>query len=405
MAKQTLEFTRTIQAAPEMVFRALTNGTALREWLCDTALFDARPGGNYYAAWNSGYYATGQVLKLTAPSKLTLTWLGRGYPEATEVKIAVAKKKAGAVVTVTQAGVGTGKKWGSAYAEVKDGWEKSLENLQSVLETGEDLRFTLRPMLGVSGLEDVDAATAARLKLPAARGLRLDGTVEGMGARAAGLQKDDVLVGLGRQKVQNYATLLTALQAYRGGDTVEVVYYRDGVKQSAPMTLSRRALPAIPGTAAELAEAMRAVFAGGDATLERVLAGVTEAEADYRTRPGEWNVKETLAHLIANERDSHIYMVDLIASDERVGGFQANSDLRLKAIAQAYGTAAALVEELKRNEAETVAVLAGLPEAFIAEKRTYWRLAYSLLAANTHVDEHAEQITNAVAAARAAGKG
>ena len=406
MAKQTLEFTRTIQAAPETVFRALTNATALREWLCDTALFDARPGGNYYVAWNSGYYATGQVVKLTAPSKVTLTWLGRGYPEATEVKISVAKKKAGTVVTVAQVGVGTGKKWGNAYAEVKDGWEKSLENLQSVLETGEDIRFTLRPMLGVSGLNDVDAEIATRLKRPAARSLRIDGTVEGMGARAAGLQKDDVVVGMGRAKVQNYATLVTALAAHRGGDTVEVTYYRDGVKQTTPMTLSRRPLPEIPATAAALTEAVRAVFAASDATLDRVLAGVTESEADYRPGPGEWNVKETLAHLITGERDSHQFYIDWIASEERLGGFQANSDLRLKAVVAGYGTVAALVEELKRNEAETLALLAGLPESFVAEKRTYWRLAYSLLAGTSHVEEHAEQITNAVAAARAAaGKG
>src|SRR5215212_4349325 len=105
MAKKAIPFTRTIQAAPEAVFRALTSATALREWFCDTALFDPAPGGSFYVAWNTGYYATGQVKKIDAPRKLQLTWQGRGEPAPSEVKINVAQKKAGTVVTLTHAGV------------------------------------------------------------------------------------------------------------------------------------------------------------------------------------------------------------------------------------------------------------------------------------------------------------
>ncbi len=403
MAKQPIIVTRTIAAAPETVFRALTNATALREWFCDVALFDPTPGANFYCAWNSGYYATGQVLKLDAPRKLTLGWHGRGEPAPTEAKITVAKKKAGAVVTVTHAGAGTGKKWGPAAAEIAAGWEKGLENLQSVLETGEDLRFTLRPMLGVSGLEELTDALVARLKLPVTRGVYIDGTVEGMGARAAGLQKDDVMVTLSKHKLWNYPSLLTALGGHRAGDTVEVVYYRDGAKQKTQMTLSKRPLPAIPATAVELAAALRANYAASDTELEHALAGITEAEADFRAGPDEWTVKEVVAHLLLGERDTHPYLVEWIASDERPQpGYQGNSHLRTRATAEAYGTLAALVDELKRHEAETVAVAAGLPEAFVAEKRTYWRMASTLLQNNTHIAEHSAQIAAAVAAARAA---
>jgi len=404
MAKQAkITVTRTIPAAPEVVYRALTNATALREWFCDTALFEATAGSHFYLAWNSGYYATGQVSKLDAPRKLTITWQGRGEPAESEAKVTLAKKKAGTVVTITHEGVGTGKKWGRAAEEVTHGWEKGLENLQSVLETGEDQRFTLRPMLGVSGLTELNEALIARLKLPVTRGVHIDGTVEGMGARAAGLTKDDVLVTMAKHKLWNFPSLTTALAGHRAGDTVEVVFYRGGEKQKTQMTLSKRPLPAIPATAAELAEAVRPNFTAGDALLDAALAGVSEAEADYRASPDEWNVKEVLAHLITGERDSHQYFVELINSDERATfGYGGNSNLRVKATAVAYGTVAALVEELKRNEAETVAIAAGLPEAFVAARRTYWRLAYSLLQNSTHINEHAEQITATVAAARQA---
>ncbi len=404
MAKQAkITVTRTIPAAPAVVFQALTNATALREWFCDTALFDATAGSHFYFAWNSGYYATGEVTKIEAPRKLTITWRGKGDPAESVAKLTVAKKKAGSVVTVTHEGVGTGKKWGSAAEQMTAGWERGLENLQSVLTSGEDQRFTLRPMLGVSGLNELNEGLIERLKLPVTRGVHIDATAEGMGARAAGLTKDDVLVTLAKHKLWNYPSLTAALSGQRAGDTVEVVYYRGGENQKTQMTLSQRPLPAIPDTAAALAEAVRANFAAGDAVLDAALAGVSAAEADYRAAPEEWNIKEVLAHLISGERDSHQYFVELINSDERATfGFGGNSNLRVKATAEAYGSAAALVEELKRNEAETVAIAAGLPDEFVAARRTYWRLAYALLQNSNHIGEHAEQITANVAAVRQA---
>jgi uncharacterized protein YndB with AHSA1/START domain len=41
-----------------MVYRAFTNSTALREWLCDTATVSPRLGGGF-TAWNG--YAYGSV--------------------------------------------------------------------------------------------------------------------------------------------------------------------------------------------------------------------------------------------------------------------------------------------------------------------------------------------------------
>ena len=48
----------------------------------------------------------------------------------------------------------------------------------------------------------------------------------------------------------------------------------------------------------------------------------------------------------------------------------------------------------------TVAMAAGLPEEFVARKRTYWRLAYNLLSTPYHYHEHCKQIQVLVAAAK-----
>jgi hypothetical protein len=48
--------------------------------------------------------------------------------------------------------------------------EKSLDNLVSVLETGEDLRFTLRPMIGI-GASDFDEEIARQIGVPGNMGI------------------------------------------------------------------------------------------------------------------------------------------------------------------------------------------------------------------------------------------
>jgi hypothetical protein len=59
-----------------------------------------------------------------------------------------------------------------------------------------------------------------------------------------------------------------------------------------------------------------------------------------------------------------------------------------------------LLEELRHNESETVAMLAALPDDFVNRKRSYWRMANSIAQGAGHVDDHARQIEAAVAAAR-----
>jgi len=397
---QSLKFKRTVNAPPAEVYRMFTNSTALREWLCDAAQADPRKGGRVHFWWNVGYYTTGEYAAFVPDKKVAFTWRGQGDPDVTSVQVSLATKDGNTRVTLTHADVGAGKAWAATVQGFQHEWTKNLENLQSVLETGHDLRFTLRPLLGVSGIEELNPKTAAKLGVPVSEGIRLDGVVDGLGAQAAGLQKDDVLVSFGRKKVAGWGSVVGVLQTHRAGDEVKVIFYRGGEKRTTMLKLSPRPMPEVPATAEALAEAVRKQYGDLDAELAQCFDGVSEDETARRPASGEWSAKEIVAHLIIGERDTHAWIADLIGGQERwTDSFIGNDLSRHRATAAIYATLPALLEERKRNEAETVAMLAALPAEFVARKGSYWRLGYSQLSLADHTREHFGQIRAAIEAA------
>jgi hypothetical protein len=77
-------------------------------------------------------------------------------------------------------------------------------------------------------------------------------------------------------------------------------------------------------------------------------------------------------------------------------GYFDNLPMRVEATVAAYPALADLVEELRRNFAETCEMVARLPESFLARKGTYWRLGYNALNFSTHVSEHLAQVKAAL---------
>lgn len=73
-----------------------------------------------------------------------------------------------------------------------------------------------------------------------AQGVALGGVRAGSPAERAGLQAGDVIVRFGGVRVTNLEDLVFALRAKRAGDTVEVVYQRDGAEHLTRATLERR---------------------------------------------------------------------------------------------------------------------------------------------------------------------
>jgi hypothetical protein len=196
-------------------------------------------------------------------------------------------------------------------------------------------------------------------------------------------------------------TLNKALNAHSAGDTVEVSFYRDGEKQSVIMTLSGRPIPGIPPTAQGLADAVAVLYKDIETMLDEFLAGVSEEEASFKPSPSEWSIKGNLAHFIQGERFFQQYIAELVSGYERFADdYGGNVDGLIEATIAAYPTTQEMVQEYKRNMAETLYFLAKLPDEFVANKGLYWQLAYGLLQDPYHFNSHLTQMQAALKAAR-----
>jgi hypothetical protein len=351
-------------------------------------------------AWNSGFYTAGEYAGLEPEGKVAFSWRGRDDPGVSQVHVTITPQESGALVHLEHTLPKTGEEWGMTTQEIEAGWRGSLENLASVLGTGEDLRFTRRPMLGINP-SDFNAEIAHKLGVPVDSGVRIDNTVEGMGAQAAGLQSDDVIVGLDGKEVTGFASLPAILQRRQAGDIIEVRFYRGAELHSVQMELSRRALPEIPATCAELAERVRASQAKVLADLNAFFQPVSDAEATFKPAPDEWSALEVMAHLLQGER----YWQFIIA--EMVTGFENWSDdwggnlgAQVQATVRALPTVADMLTAYQRSCIETVALYECLPAEFEHRKGAFWRLAYAALEAPAHFFAHLDQMKTAIAAAR-----
>ena len=397
----TFTFKQTVNAPPAEVYRAFTHATALRDWLCDAAQAEARLDGRLYLWWGSGFYMSGAFTALEPGKKLVFTWDGKGEPAPTKVQVSLATKNGGTAVTLTHSGVGSGTAWASTVHAIMKDWPESLANLASVLETGIDLRYANRPRLGIF-FGEFNPQVAQKLNVPVKKGIYLEGTAEGSGARTAGLQKDDVIVQFDGKNVDVYS-LGGVVQKHKAGDKVPVVFYRVGQKMTAPLELSRFPIPDVPPTAAELAEVVRKNYVDLAAELAKALEGVTEEEASHKAGV-EWSLKELVCHFIAMERDFQSWVADML-NDTPVNDFlemRPNVNERLRALAGRFGTLAVLLEELKHAQAETAALIANWPDWFVARKHMYRRAAlWMLQTVPDHLrSEHGEQLQAAVKAAK-----
>ncbi len=401
MTKTTshLQFQRRIGAPPKEAFRALTRASLLRDWFCHAAQSDGRKGGRVYFGWSNGYAALGEYTTFDADKKTAFSWLGKRDPGPSRVTITLSSNGGATDVLVRQTLPGRGAAAQRAGRSLTRLWQSGLENLQSLLETGEDLRYTRRPMLGIV-LGDFNADVAAKMGVPAKEGVKLDGLVPGMGAAAAGLEKDDVLVSIGSRRVVGGSSLAPILQRFRSGDEVAVEFFRGPAKRTTTMTLSGRRLPPIPAEPAALAAELRRIYRGLMGELEDCLRGVSEEHAGRRPALGEWSAKHVLAHLIAGERDNHGWIAEVLQADDPVE-FPGNVAVRMDALVETFGTTAALLEELARDFAITARMVEALPPESTARKADYWKIGHNLLQPEDHVRGHLDQIRAAVAAAAA----
>lgn len=400
-----LKFKRTIQIPPAEVYRAFTHATLLRDWLCQIAQTDARIGGQFYARWSTTYFALGQYTALEPGRKVAFTWQGSTDPGPSQVQVALQAKGQATVLTLTHKDLGSGKKWAQTIQEMEQGWAEGLENLQSVLEVGVDLREVRRPRMGIL-LDDFNPLIAAELGVPAKKGVRLGGVGDGTGAQAAGLQKDDVLIKLADAALSDIPSLGAALQRQRAGNVVPVTFYRSAKKQTVALTLGAPPPPEeLPPTGAALANLVQPLYAAVQNQFEQQLAEVTDAVASVTPAPNEWNAKQLVAHFIACERDLQSWIADML-QDNVIGDslqFRPNITPRLDAIITRYPTLPALLAELQAASAETLNLLRNLPPEFIAHRKHFYRRIVSWVTQVTpsHLsEEHQTQLQATLAVAQ-----
>ncbi len=399
MSARVISFEQFIQAPPSQVYRAFTNASALREWLCDLATVAPRPGGRIYLAWNSGFYSSGEYTAAEPDQQVAFTWMGREDPGRSQVLVQLQAEGNGTRLRLQHTLPEEQEVWSKTITEVEKGWPESLENLVSVLETGEDLRFTRRPMLGIL-LSDFDAELAARLGVPVNAGIRIDDVVEGMGAQAAGLQKNDIIVEIDGRPIQTFVDINGALEGRRAGQHLKVTFYRGAEQKIVDMELSRRPMPELPPTPEGIARTLRAEMEKILGVLEPFCQELSEEEASHKPSPDEWNIKEIMAHLIHSERYAQFFFVELISGFERwADDFGSNLDAQVRATVAAYPTLADLLGELKHGYAETIALFENLPDEIVQRKDTFRRLAYHAVDTPYHFYTHLEQMKKARPAA------
>jgi uncharacterized protein YndB with AHSA1/START domain len=397
---QTLTFKQTINAAPEEVSRMFTGATSLRDWLSDGAQMDATLGGVFQLRWNVGSYVSGQFLTYEPGKKLVLSWDGKDLPAVTRVTVTFKPKGTGTQVTLAHSGIGTGSAWAGVVDMETSFWQNRLENLKSVIETGADLRIFKRPRLGL-GYDALTPEFADRTGVPVKAGIVVTGTAEGTGARAVGLEKDDVLVKFNNKTVTR--SLDAGMQGLKAQDTVPVEWYRGKEKMKGKLQLGTFPIPSLPATATDLAEISRKQYAELAKVWDEKLAGLSEAQAEH-TEGNEWSVKDHLAHHIAMERDYQSWLSSMVRDNpvEDTLEMRPATEVRLRVIVDRYKTIPALLAEMRAAQAETVAFLANLSEAFVARRHLYWRAALLQLdVIPTHFyEEHGEQLDTALAAAK-----
>ncbi len=395
-----IKIDRLIKAPPSEVYLYFTNSTALRDWFCDVATADPHPGGRLYTWWNEGYYTSGEYLKLDRDEFVSFSWFGRGEPRATIVDVKLIKRKAGTLLKLTHRKLGRNTEWIAIGNEYRKEWSKALENLASVLETGEDLRITTRPMLGIF-TDEFNDTIAKKLGIPVGQGLRISGVVEGLGAQKAGLISNDIIIGLDGNEITGGASFGSVIDSKRAGDKIEVTFYRCADKKTVNMTLSGRPIPPIARSGLELSKQVEPVYKQYEREIESLLNEASEKECSKKPSPMEWSANEVLAHLIHGELGWQNYVSEIIGGHEAAyDDFGGNVQARIDGTVTTFPNKNDLLRELKNHDTETLNIYNHISADFLTHKGKFWKLAFQANQNAYHLQTHLEQMRSAIQSAR-----
>ncbi len=396
--QRQVEFVRDINATPEAVYRALTHPLELPYWFCHYAWTEPKPGGEFLVRWRNGWWARGLYESVEKPRRVAFTWQGKDEPGETTAVFEVEPLDQGARVKVTHGGYGDEAVWDKAVYEAEKSWPMALENLESVLTTGIDLREANRPMLGIVP-EELTVERAAKEDIATESGIYLNSVLENDGAAAAGLQKGDVITSLGGMAVTDFDSLTTTLASYRAGDRVQVGYVRGRQRGNVMLELKARAMPEFPSDPQQMAEQVRQEQKPLFSEYRELLAGVSEELAARKPAPDEWSAKETLAHLVVGERFTQRFLVDVIAGATQGQFGDVNAVTEVNAMVFSLAPTVDALLALWEQECESTLTLFGaLRPEVVAMKARYRQMATALSFWGFHTRDHLSQIRAALKA-------
>ncbi len=392
MTTQEISLEQLINETPEAVYYAWTNEMALTQWLCQDARVAVQPHGRLYLYWPQGYHATGEYQQVEANKALAFSWRGKDEAHSSRVAMTLTQVEGGTRVHLLHSHIAEE----AAVSTIQQVWEAGLANLQAVLETGLDNRLYNRPFMGIMLQGQLTAEQLAARGVPANGAVELGGALPGTSAAEAGLQAQDLLIQIGDKAIETMPDIGQALQGKQIGDSLPLTVYRNGQPVTSTLTLRRRPAPHVPPTAEAFSAELGRAYAAADAQLDEILAGASDAVAWQSPAPGEWSAAEVLAHLIICERMVQT-TVGVQLNGNPLPNWPDNDPPMIQAVLAVYPTLAELVAAWKTAEAETVALIGRLPEAFVGRKATYTILAGFILGEMVnHTQGHLRQIQEAV---------
>ena len=387
---------RKIAAPPAQVFRYFTRAQELHMWLSESGThFEAHPGGICVLTISRDYKVYGLVESIDPDKSLTIN----AGTHHIDVQLRPAKNDTKVIITL---------KGPQATIAAKTEWKIALDNLESMLSTGYDLRTVRRPMLGVLA-EALEPDKTLRAGLPVHHGLYVTGLVANTGTRQAGLQAGDIIVAADSRKLHSRADLLDVLYGKQIGDVLTIDVLRGEHKQLLKIPLTPRQLPELPPNAEFVAHMVKEETGRLMWLIAESCDGLSEADAARRPTANEWSVAEVLAHLILTERDRR-YNLDSIFANSQPFEPQVNMAVRperLQAVIAACGDLWGLLDTLRSEYNAARVFIANLPKNRLVEP-AYFRSfaeAFSYDHIHYHGEEHLAQIRDAVRAVRGGQSG
>ena len=176
-------FELTINAAPEDVWKALTDGIELGRWFPDKASVTPGVGGTIRMEWTDLFAGEERILAWDPPRHLGTSWPtppaeeGQPAPPALAVDYFIESKGGKTVLRLVHSGFSTSPEWDKEYDSTKRGWRQLLRGLRHYLENhrGRDRRTSW-----VRAQADGDPMDVYR-RLMSPQGILKEGSLKGLG--------------------------------------------------------------------------------------------------------------------------------------------------------------------------------------------------------------------------------